>query len=200
MVGVKIYPPPPTTIASMASRSDQAPSTIKIEDLLAREEIHDTLKRYVRAADRADAELMVSCYHKDGYDDHGSFRGSASDFANFVCGERSRRYGATHHILAQPNIALSGLEAHVDTYCIAHHITVPDDNDHRFDHIVGLRYLDRFENRSGRWLIVHRTAVYDWTYSISIDEGVSRDFGEDWTIGSRDRTDPWYRITEITAP
>ena len=70
----------------MASRSDQAPSTIKIEDLLAREEIHDTLKRYVRAADRADAELMVSCYHKDGYDDHGSFRGSASDFANFVCG------------------------------------------------------------------------------------------------------------------
>lgn len=184
----------------MSSPDHQVASAKKIEDLLAREEIHDTLKRYVRAADRADAGLMASCYHKDGYDDHGSFRGPARDFAEFVCAERSQRYGATHHFLAPPNIALSGQEAYVDTYCIAHHITVPDDHDHRFDHVVGLRYLDRFEKRSGQWLIAHRTAVYDWTYSIAIDEGSTRGFGEDWAIGSRDQADPWYRIAEITAP
>lgn len=167
-----------------------------LNDLLARESIHDTIKRYVRAVDRADTELMLSCYHPDGYDDHGSFRGSAADFAEFVCGERSRRYEATCHFSAAPNIELAGDLAHVDTYCIAHHLARPDPAGRRFDHVVGIRYVDRFECRSGEWLIAHRLAVYDWTYSIPIDENVSRSFGENWARGSRDRLDPWYQRDE----
>ena len=167
---------------------------ISIEELLAREEIHDVLKRYVRAVDRADAELMVSCYHDDGVDDHGMFRGPAAEFAEFVCGERSKRYQATHHFIAPPNIRIDGDSAFVDTYCIAHQISAPDEAGQRFDYMVGVRYVDRFERRSERWLIAHRTAVFDWTYTVAIDEEQARTFGSDWALGSRDRLDPWYRL------
>lgn len=166
---------------------------VSVEELLAREEIHDVLKRYVRAVDRADADLMVSCYHDDGVDDHGMFRGPATEFAEFVCGERSKRYEATHHFIAPPNIRVSGDSAYVDTYCIAHQISAPDDDGQRFDYMIGLRYVDRFERRAGRWLIAHRTAVFDWTYTVTIDEERARSFGPDWSRGSRDRLDPWYR-------
>jgi len=165
-----------------------------LEDLLAREAIHDVLKRYVRAVDRADGDLMLSCYHDDGIDDHGSFRGSAKDFAEFVCGERSQRYDATHHFIAAPNIVVQGDVALVDTYCIAHQISVPDEAGQRYDYVVGLRYVDRFEARGSGWLIAHRTAVYDWSYALPIDEHLARPFGDDWSIGSRDRLDPWYRL------
>jgi len=171
-----------------------APGPVSVEELLAREEIHDVLKRYVRAVDRADADLMISCYHDDGVDDHGMFRGPARDFADFVCGERSKRYQATHHFIAPPNIRVSGDSAFVDTYCIAHQISAPDEVGQRFDYMIGVRYLDRFERRAGRWLIAHRTAVFDWTYTVPIDEERARSFGPDWSIGSRDRLDPWYRL------
>lgn len=171
-----------------------ARSPVSVDELLAREEIHDVLKRYVRAVDRADAELMVSCYHDDGFDDHGMFRGSARDFAEFVCGERSKRYEATHHFIGSPNIRIDGKSAFVDTYCIAHQISAPDEAGHRFDYMVGLRYVDRFERRDGRWLIALRTAVFDWTYTVAIDEERARSFGSDWALGSRDRLDPWYRL------
>ena len=177
----------------MAEGDPRASDAVTLDDLLAREQIHDTLKRYVRAVDRADAALMISCYSDDGFDDHGSFRGPAREFADFVCGERSGRYQATHHFIASPNIDLRGDLAYVDTYCIAHQISRPDEAGSRYDYVVGLRYLDRFENRAGRWLIAHRTAVYDWTYTVSIDEERARPFGEDWATGSRDRVDPWYR-------
>lgn len=166
----------------------------RVEELLAREEIHDVLKRYVRAVDRADAELMVSCYHDDAVDDHGMFRGPAREFAEFVCGERSGRYEATHHFIAPPNIGVDGDSALVDTYCIAHQISAPDGDGQRFDYMVGLRYVDRFDRRAGRWLIAHRTAVFDWTYTVAIDEKRARPFGSDWALGSRDRLDPWYLL------
>lgn len=184
-----------STIASVkANEPTGEPGPVSVEELLAREEIHDVLKRYVRAVDRADAELMVSCYHDDGFDDHGMFRGPAAEFAEFVCGERSKRYEATHHFIAPPNIRVNGESAYVDTYCIAHQISGPDDAGQRFDYVIGVRYVDRFERRAGRWLIAHRTAVFDWTYTVAIDEELARSFGPDWALGSRDRLDPWYRL------
>lgn len=195
--GPRIAAGPGTTIAPVKTGDPTgALGPVSVEELLAREEIHDVLKRYVRAVDRADADLMASCYHDDGIDDHGMFRGPAADFAEFVCGERSKRYESTHHFIAPPNIRISGESAFVDTYCIAHQISAPDEAGQRFDYMVGVRYLDRFERRTGQWLIAHRTAVFDWTYTVTIDEERARSFGPDWSLGSRDRLDPWYRLGE----
>ena len=41
--------------------------------------IRDVLSRYARGVDRCDLGLLKSAYHPDGYDDHGFFKGNASE-------------------------------------------------------------------------------------------------------------------------
>ena len=93
-----------------------------VDELLAREEITDVIKRLARGTDRLDEELMASCYHPDGFDDHNSFRGSGDDFAKWVC-QVLPHFEATHHFIADPYIEIDVNVpdvANVDTYCEAH--------------------------------------------------------------------------------
>ncbi len=159
---------------------------MNVEELIARQEITDVVKRLARGTDRLDEELMASCYHPDGFDDHNSFRGSGTEFARWVC-EVLPHFRATHHFIADPSIRLDGDTAQVDTYCEAHH--VGDDT----DMVLGLRYVDRFEQRDGTWLIAKRVCAFDWTYTIPFDPDKRFVFGADFTVGSRDRTDITYR-------
>ena len=57
---------------------------LTVEELVARQEITDVVKRLARGTDRLDEAMMASCYHADGVDDHNSFRGSGTDFARWV--------------------------------------------------------------------------------------------------------------------
>ena len=163
-----------------------AQSKLTVDTLLAREEIGDVIKRLARGTDRLDEELMASCYHPDGFDDHNSFRGNGRDFARWVV-EVLAHFQATTHFIASPLIAVSGDTAQVDTYCVAHHLS----NDG--DMVMGLRYVDRFERRDGRWLIARRVCAFDWTYTVPIDAATRWPFAEDFTVGARDRTDITYR-------
>ena len=61
-------------------------------------------------------------------------------------------FAATMHFIALPHIRLDGDVAQVDTYCIAHHVARPDDAGQATDMVLGLRYVDRFEQRDGTWL------------------------------------------------
>jgi hypothetical protein len=158
---------------------------ITVEELLAREEITDVIKRLARGTDRLDEQAMASCYHPDGFDDHNSFRGSGTDFAKWVC-EVLPHFVATHHFIGPPSIRVEGDVAHCDTYCEAHH--VGEDT----DMVLALRYVDRFEKRAGVWLIAKRVCAFDWTYTIPYDPAKKFVFGADFTVGHRDRTDITY--------
>jgi SnoaL-like domain len=158
------------------------------DELLARAEIGDVVKRLARGTDRLDEELMASCYHPDGYDDHNSFRGSGTDFAKWVC-RVLPHFQATHHFIADPYIVLDGDVAHVDTYCEAHHVGTDSDM------ILGLRYVDRFERRGGTWLIAKRVCAFDWTYTVPFDPQRSFTFDADFTVGRRDRSDITYNVS-----
>jgi len=159
--------------------------TITVEELLAREEITDVVKRLARGTDRLDEQMMASCYHPDGFDDHNSFRGSGTEFAKWVC-EVLPHFQATMHFIGPPQIAVDGDVAQVNTYCVAHHVR--EDN----DMVLGLRYVDRFERRDGVWLIAKRVCAFDWTYTVPYDPSVKFMFGEDFTVGRRDPTDITY--------
>jgi hypothetical protein len=176
--------------AEPAANSDPAGANtnpaLTVEALLAREEIGDVIKRLARGTDRLDEELMASCYHADGFDDHNAFRGSGTEFARWVLSALGH-FQATTHFTGSPLIRLDGDTAHVDTYCVAHHLT------DRSDMIMGLRYVDRFERRDGRWLIARRVCAFDWTYTVAIDDTTRWRFAEDFTVGARDRTDITYR-------
>jgi len=155
-------------------------------DLVARAEITDVVKRLARGTDRLDAEMMASCYHPDGFDDHNEFRGGPREFAAWVC-EVLPHFQATHHFVADPYIRLEGDVAQVDTYCEAHHVGVDSDM------VMGLRYVDRFERRAGVWLIATRVCAFDWAYTVPFDPAVGYRFRPDFTVGHRDRTDITYR-------
>lgn len=158
---------------------------MEIHELIARQEITDVVKRLARGTDRLDAEMMASCYHPDGIDDHNAFRGSGTEFAAWVL-EALAAFEATHHFVADPYIRLDGSTAQVDSYCIAHHIGTDSDL------VIGLRYVDRFEKRSGRWLISRRVCAFDWHYVVPFDPTRSFRFGPDFTLGHRDRSDISY--------
>jgi SnoaL-like domain len=159
--------------------------SVEVSEIIAREEIRDVVKRLARGTDRLDAEMMASCYHPDGFDDHNAFRGSGTEFAAWVC-EVLPAFEATHHFIADPDIRLSGDVAQVDTYCIAHHVGTDTDM------VLGLRYVDRFEKREGRWLIARRVCAFDWHYVIPFDPTRGFQFEADFTLGRRDRSDITY--------
>ena len=158
---------------------------MQLDELIAREEIKDVIKRLARGTDRLDEELMASCYHPDGFDDHNSFRGNGREFAKWAC-EVLPHFTATHHFIAEPYIRLDGDVAQVDTYCIAHHVG------DRSDLILALRYVDRFEKRDGCWLIAKRVCAFDWSYTVPYDPAATFPFAEDFTVGHRDRSDITY--------
>ena len=157
-----------------------------LEELLAREEITDVVKRLARGTDRLDEELIASCYHPGAIDDHNVFRGDGAAFARWVV-ETLPHFDATMHFVSPPLIELDGDQARADTYCVAHHLTATSDL------VLGLRYVDRFERRSGAWRIAKRVCAFDWTYTVPIDPDRTWPFGEDFTVGARDRTDISYR-------
>jgi hypothetical protein len=159
--------------------------SLTVEELLAREEITDVIKRLARGTDRLDQAAMASCYHPDGFDDHNSFRGSGTEFAAWVC-QVLPHFEATMHFIGPPQVRIEGEIAHCDTYCEAHHVGPESDM------ILGLRYVDRFERRGGEWLIAKRVCAFDWTYTVPIDPTNRFRFEADFTVGRRDRTDITY--------
>ncbi len=174
------------------------------DELLHKRAIHEIVMQLARGTDRLDGELIRSCYHPDGFDDHNSFRGDPAAFAEWVL-RVLRHFAATMHFVGNPLIELEPpadpgapvTAARSETYCIAHHVFRADDPGGERDLVLGLRYVDRFERRPqpdgelGRWLIAHRVCAFDWTYTVPITDKWA--FEEHFTVGSRDRSDITYR-------
>ena len=148
----------------MSTTLPQSTGRVTIDQLVARAEINDVLQRYVRGIDRFDMDVVSSCYHPGGYDDHGQFQGTVEEFTAWLSG-RLGRHQATTHFLSTPLIRFTSEDvAQVDTYCLNYSVSKPDENGDSFVSTGELRYLDRFERRDGRWLIAHRRAIHDWRY------------------------------------
>ena len=167
-------------------------SALTLDDLLAREEIADVVKALARGTDRLDRELMASCYHPDGTDDHNVFRGTGTAFAQWVV-DTLPHFQATMHFIGPPRIRNDpDGRAQVDTYCVAHHVSKPDDAGRQTDMVLGLRYVDRFERRGGTWLIAARVCAFDWSHTVEFDPARGFQFESTWTLGARDTTDITY--------
>jgi len=180
--------------------ADPQRAGLTLDDLLAREEITDVVKALARGTDRLDRDLMASCYHPDGTDDHNVFRGTGTEFAQWVV-DTLPHFAATMHFIGPPRIAHAPSKdgrdrANVDTYCVAHHVSKPDADGMQSDMTLGLRYVDRFERRGagrdGRWLIAARVCAFDWTSTVAFDPARGFQFEDTWTLGARDHTDVTY--------
>ncbi len=130
-----------------------------IQSLVDRESIRDVLVRYCRGIDRCDEAVLRSAYWPDATDDHGSFNGNAWEFAEYVI-PALQTMRLTMHQISNVTIELDGDRAKAETYCVAYHLIPGAEGDDEM--VVGGRYLDTLERRSGEWRILARVYVMDW--------------------------------------
>lgn len=162
-----------------------------LNQLVAKQEITETIYRYARGADRMDKELFLSVWHDNAtvlY--HNFYEGAAPDAADKIWEVHEGLTNHSHH-MTNILIQLDGLDdpqtAAVETYAVVYLITIPDENGVQHYSNFTVRYMDRMSKRDGRWAIDHREVVGD-TF---IMDGVVLTQNID-PNSRRDRKDPSY--------
>jgi hypothetical protein len=138
----------------------------EVRAMLDKGALRDLAMRYARAIDRRDRELLLSCYHADAIDHHGvMFRGDPLAYADWQP-EIMAQFELTAHYIMNTDYRVRGELAEGELYFVAFHRFVPPS---RKEMIVGGRYHDRYERRSGVWRIAHRTIVWDFAREYPFD-------------------------------
>jgi hypothetical protein len=133
-----------------------------LDELEARTEIADTLKRFIRGIDRKDWALARSTYHDDAIDEHGFFNGRADKFLAIVA-QKHEHQQHSMHVISNMLIEFTARDrALVETYCLVFQRFGPGAPEvpptaAGVRKIATARYVDRFEARNGQWRIAHRT-------------------------------------------
>lgn len=154
-----------------------------LDQLAAESAIKKVIHLYSHALDRRRWELLDQVFHEDAKYGFGDIAGSWRDF---VVAARSivDPLGPTHHMVANILISFEGDVAHVETYLNGYHV-IPADYPaglntnglfydrpgERYISVVGGRYVDRFEQRSGDWRIAQRAGIYDWIQVLPYTDG-----------------------------
>jgi hypothetical protein len=135
-----------------------------ITELLIKDEIRDIMLRYARGVNRLDGELVKSCFHPDATENHGTFRGPASEFAEGLPDGLRKGFQFTFHFLGNSLIEIQGNRASHESYFVGYHRLHPEPDGTEKDVLFGGRYLAVNESRDGGpWLIARRTVVHDWS-------------------------------------
>ena len=171
---------------SKAERSDLPDG---VRELLDKQACVELVYRLARAIDRCDEDLLRSLFTPAATDNHGSFCGSAVEFADWVMPVLAtmRR---TQHCIANVLIELKGDVAFGESYFVAHH-ALPQAAGPDAHMVAAGRYLDRFERTQGEWRIAHRQACYDWNAQALSTDGWNR-AQSGWTFGERGANDASY--------
>lgn len=149
-----------------------------MDDPVDKQELAELLAVLSSAVDRADRDGIAACYTEDSFDDHGTFKGTGQEFADFVCGPGPM--SSMHHLIGQSvfDVDVDGDEAWGETFYVFHGTAGSAD-------VVGHgRYVDYFRRVEGAWKLAYRRVVPD-----AVPAG--DDAGKYWRP-SRDRDDPSY--------
>lgn len=151
----------------------------EVQNWLDKNAITELVAVLSSAVDRADKELIASCYAEQSYDDHGGFKGSGREFAEFIAMTTSLSpVTRWHHQLGQSVFDVRGDEAWGETFFTFYSV-----NDTECQLGFG-RYIDYFQRTQSLWKLKYRRVVPDRTPK-----------GDDITAyltSSRDRNDPLY--------
>lgn len=148
--------------------------------------LYDVITRFSRGVDRKDADLVRSCYHPDAYDDHGVFKGGPDEFAAWLQEVTAPVEFMQHSV---SNFHLLDVAENVATSETYWHLRILG-TDGQLAQAFG-RYLDRFEQRDGRWLIAHRICTMEFSTPNSGYDPA------DFERGTHDRSDPSYRLSDV---
>lgn len=150
-----------------------------------RQELAELVARLSRAVDRADHDGIVACYAERSFDDHGRFRGSGAEFADYICNAAFTAASPfVFHCLGQSVFDVEGDEAFGETIYTFYMQT----DEASIHHSIG-RYVDYFQRVDGRWLITYRRVIMEWHGKIPFSEIPWGGHAK----GTKDRDDPVYQ-------
>ncbi|MCY4036136.1 MAG: nuclear transport factor 2 family protein [bacterium] len=134
-----------------------------------REDLADLAAQYARCVDRGDPEGVAACFTPDGVlrivnlAEGGKVVAERNGRDEIVRAISRMSYDATFHFVGQQQTDIAGDTATGETYCIAHHLTIPDDGSPATDYIMHIRYQDRFARVDAGWRLAVRELHIDWT-------------------------------------
>lgn len=164
-----------------------APDSMRLQELVDKQDIQEVLARYCRGVDRRDDALIRSAYHADAREHHGAYRGrTVDDFVEYANG-RSDLFERVSHYICNQLIELDGDVAFSETYAIAVHQSRAGGAVAQT--IFGGRYIDRMERRGGCWAIADRVVVCDWS---RVDDILAWERASFFAAAANDRSDPAY--------
>ncbi len=130
----------------------------KLQALLDKQDILECLTRFSRGMDRFDRDVFLSAFHSDATIAAGPFVGSAAECYDWAMPMHEAGQVSTHHNLLNVTYDIDGDTAHTETY----YLFVGRNRDET-NWAAGGRYIDRLERRDGRWGILLRTNVIEWS-------------------------------------
>jgi ketosteroid isomerase-like protein len=168
----------------------------RVQRLLDKKDMEEVLYRRARAGDRADAELAHSCYHPGATERHGEFDGLATDFIDVVSFTRPRPGSPIKGMFHLITNVLVEHESDDRAFVESYHVAWCQMTDGT-DAAIGGRYFDKFERRDGRWAIVHRDVIFDWS---RMDPETAKFWdkhpAKPFLFGKRGADDPLYQYTK----
>lgn len=182
-----LHPQAHSILSLSMERVKMSQNSADLEQLLAKQALHDLNVRYCRAVDRLDRELMDSLWAPGATVDVGVFEGAADAYSEMIT-QPTEAMIRSFHAITNELYQIDGEQAWGEVYVTAA-ITVIEEGE-RIERLVGGRYLDRFVKANQQWCFQHRFFVLDWSKSFASEdvwnEGLYQFFSH---RGSRDHTD-----------
>lgn len=119
---------------------------------------------YAHHADRREPELLADLFEPEGELRMVWRTGEAPSAVSR--GHRQiakvvaalERFTTTFHLVGNHLIEVTGDEATGEVYCEAHHLTAEG-----VDHVLFIRYRDRYRRNGDRWRFAERETSVEWT-------------------------------------
>lgn len=139
---------------------------MSVQDLIDKQEITESLARYMRAVDRGDLDTLRASYLPGAIEEHGGvYSGPASSYVDSIERTLTHPRSLTTHVLSNVLIELDGDRAHVECYVTAFARVKAGDT------LTVARMIDVFERVDGRWGVRHRTLLWEWNRDMPTNEG-----------------------------
>jgi len=119
--------------------------------------LHADRREGDRVAELFEPEATLRITWRDGTVPSAESRGHRR-IASVI--RRLEQLTSTFHLVANHTMAVEGDDADGVVYCVAHHLSVVDDQ--RTDVVLYIRYLDCYRRTNGGWRFADRETVVDW--------------------------------------
>lgn len=141
--------------------------TIKLEELLDREQIKEVIYQYCKYVDAKDWDAVHTCFTSDATHLHATIGGNNDEFIAMASGVISQTDGTLHSV-GNVLIDMDGTEASSEASFVAYHLIKAgregylETKDVDEDWIVAGCYHDRWRKTSDGWKICRRQAKHHW--------------------------------------